>query len=54
MLNFEIAYKDYRFQGFMLENGKKIVDFYASDAKFYDDEFDSIKEEVKQILGMVI
>jgi hypothetical protein len=54
MLNFEITYKDHTFQGFMLENGKKIVDFYASDARFYDDEFDCIKEEVKQILGMVV
>jgi hypothetical protein len=54
MLNFEIKHRGYNFPVTMLDNGKKVVDFYASDAKFYDDEFDIIKEEVKQILGMVI
>lgn len=54
MLNFEITYKDYSFQGYMLENGKKIVDFYAADVHFLDDEFETVKEEVKTILGMVV
>ena len=54
MLNFEITYKDYSFQGYMLDNGKKIVDFYSADVHFLDDEFETVKEEVKTILGMAV
>jgi hypothetical protein len=54
MLNFEITHRGYSFPVTMLDNGKKIVDFYSADVRFLDDEFDAVKEEVKTILGMAV